>query len=122
MTFTENKIAETIENPAPNKYNAFRSFTDMKPMTGTEVKHLMFPRVSARKVSKSPSSADYEVEPAEKKTKIKKPQYSFPKNKRNSSFDVHAKKNIAPGVGTYKKFETSFNFISTSPSMIRKRI
>ena len=67
ITFTDVVIAETEHNPAVGKYNAYRSFTDMKPKGPGEVRKLMFPKVSARKVEKSPSSADYEVDVADKK-------------------------------------------------------
>ena len=67
ITFTDVVIAETEHNPPPGKYNAFRSFTDMRPKGPGEVRKLMFPKVSARKVEKSPSSADYEVDVADKK-------------------------------------------------------
>ena len=57
ITFTEVIAAETEHSPPPNKYNAFRSFTEMRPGR-VELKPLNFPRVDPahRKFERSPSS------------------------------------------------------------------
>lgn len=122
VSFTDNAIAISEASPPPNKYNAYRSFTDTIPTNSTQ-KHLHFPRVSARKISKSPSCTDYELNEPDKKqsSKRKQPHWSFTKGTRRNSVEYSALKDKIPGVGHYKNIEAAFAILSSSPGG-RKRI